>query len=155
MEIKIEKMTLDDLENIKNILESKFDNFWNYNILKQELLSQNSYLFVAKTKSLQTENTENIIGFAGVQFILDESNITNIVIQKDFRNQGIGHLLLNELINFSKQNNMSSITLEVNENNLYAIKLYNKFNFNITGIRKKYYNGTDNAIIMTLQIKCF
>lgn len=153
MEIKIEKMTLNDLENIKNILESEFDNFWNYNILKQELLNQNSYLFVAKTKSLQSKDAESIIGFAGVQFILDESNITNIVIKKDFRNQGIGHLLLNELINFSKQNNMSSMTLEVNENNLYAIKLYNKFNFNIAGIRKKYYNGTDNAIIMTLQIK--
>lgn len=153
MEIKIEKMTLDDLENIKNILESEFDNFWNYNILKQELLNESSYLFVAKQKSLKLENIDTIIGFAGVQFILDESNITNIVIKKDFRNQGVGYLLLNELIDFSKQNNMSSITLEVNENNLYAIKLYNKFNFNITGLRKNYYNGTDNAIIMTLQIK--
>lgn len=152
MEIKIEKMTLDDLENIKDILESEFDNFWNYNILKQELLNENSYLFVVKQKSLQIENINTIIGFAGVQFILDEANITNIVVKKDIRNQGIGNLLLNKLIDFSKQNNMSNITLEVNENNQYAIKLYNKFNFNITGIRKKYYNGTDNAIIMTL---CF
>lgn len=150
MEIKIEKMTLDDLENIKDILESEFDNFWNYNILKQELLNENSYLFVVKQKSLQIENINTIIGFAGVQFILDEANITNIVVKKDIRNQGIGNLLLNKLIDFSKQNNMSNITLEVNENNQYAIKLYNKFNFNITGIRKKYYNGTDNAIIMTL-----
>ena len=146
MEIKIEKMTLDDLENIKNTLESKFDDFWNYNILKQELLNQNSYLFIAK-------NTEEIIGFAGVQFILDESNITNIVVKKDFRNQGVGNLLLNKLIDFSKENEMSSITLEVNEKNIYAIKLYNKFNFNITGLRKNYYNGTDNAIIMTLKLK--
>lgn len=146
MEIKIEKMTLDDLENIKNTLESKFDDFWNYNILKQELLNQNSYLFIAK-------NTEEIIGFAGVQFILDESNITNIVVKKDFRNQGVGNLLLNKLIDFSKQNNMYSITLEVNEKNIYAIKLYNKFSFNITGLRKNYYNGTDNAIIMTLKLK--
>ena len=152
MEIKIEKMTLDDLENIKDILESEFDNFWNYNILKQELLNENSYLFVVKQKSLQIENINTIIGFAGVQFILDEANITNIVVKKDIRNQGIGNLLLNKLIDFSKQNNMSNITLEVNENNQYAIKLYNKFNFNITSIRKKYYNGTDNAIIMTL---CF
>lgn len=44
----------------------------------------------------------------------------------------------------------TSITLEVNENNLPAIHLYEKFNFKRLGLRKKYYNNTDNAVIMTL-----
>ena len=37
MNLKIDKMTLNDLETIKEILENDFDDFWNYNILKQEL----------------------------------------------------------------------------------------------------------------------
>ncbi len=146
MEINIYKMTLQDLEEIADILETDFDNFWNYNILKQEISNSNSLYLVSKN----SDNT--IVGFAGVQFILDEANITNIVTKKIYRNQGIGSLLLEQLIYNSKKNGMSSITLEVNENNSFAIKLYNKFDFVITGFRKKYYNGKDNAIIMTLKL---
>lgn len=145
MEIKIDIMNCDDLKKIKDILISDFDDFWNYNILSQELLSKNSKYFVAK------EANNNIVGFAGVQFIIDEADITNIVVKKNYRNKGIGSILLEKLISISKKNNMSCITLEVNENNINAIKLYNKYNFKTTGIRKKYYNGTDNALIMQLE----
>ena len=144
MEIKIEKMAKEDLEKLENILTSDFDDFWNYNILKQEFQNETSHLFVAKNAQ------EEILGFAGVQFVLDEASITNIVTQKKYRNQGIGSALLEYIINYSKNNNMISITLEVNENNSSAISLYKKFNFKQTGLRKKYYNGTDNAIIMTI-----
>lgn len=140
----IDKMTNEDLENIKDILTTEFDDFWNYNVLKQELLNENSCYFVAK-------DTSGIIqGFAGVQFVLDETNIMNIVTKKSYRNQGIGSLLLEKLIAFSKENNMRLITLEVNENNSSALALYNKFGFKTMGVRKNYYNGTDNAVIMTL-----
>ena len=40
--------------------------------------------------------------------------------------------------------------MEVNQNNIPAINLYKKYGFNILGTRKKYYNNTDDAIIMTL-----
>ena len=46
--------------------------------------------------------------------------------------------------------NMKTITLEVNENNIPAINLYKKFNFEQVGLRKKYYNNADAAILMTL-----
>ena len=143
MKIKIEKMTNEDLIKLKDILISEFDDFWNYNLLKEELLNETSQLFVAKS-------VEEIVGFASVQLILDEANITNIVSRKNVRRQGIGTMLLEELIKFSKSNNMSKITLEVNETNKNAISLYNKFGFKNIGLRKKYYNGVDNAIIMTL-----
>lgn len=146
MDIEIKEMNIQDLENIKDILISDFDDFWNYNILKQELENQNSHLFIAKHEN-------KIVGFIGIQFVLDEASITNIVTKKDYRNNGIGSILLDKIIGFSKENNMNSITLEVNENNIYAISLYNKFGFKNVGLRKKYYNGIENAIIMTLKFK--
>ena len=76
----------------------------------------------------------------------------NIVTKKNKRNLGIGTLLLQELINISTQKKLKSITLEVNEKNIPAIKLYEKFNFEKVGIRKKYYNNTDSAILMTFYI---
>ena len=71
-------MTLNDLDEIKNNLEKDFDDFWNYNIFKSELKNTNSIYFVAKID-------KRIIGFAGVLIVLDEADITNIVVKKDFR----------------------------------------------------------------------
>ena len=84
--------------------------------------------------------------------MLDEADIMNIVVKKDFRHHGIGSLLLENLINYSKNINLKTITLEVNENNLSAIRLYDKFSFDKLGIRKKYYNGESDAIIMSKQL---
>ena len=36
------------------------------------------------------------------------------------------------------------------DDNIPAIKLYQKYNFQTVGLRKKYYNNVDNAILMTL-----
>ena len=41
------------------------------------------------------------------------------------------------------------ITLEVSDDNVPAIELYKKFEFEILGRRKKYYNNVNDAIIMT------
>lgn len=146
MDLKIEQMTLDTLNSIQNILFTDFDNFWTYSAFKQELNSENSYFIVAK-------NNGEIVGFAGIKVILDEADIMNIVVKKPFRHNGIGSVLLEHLISYAKNLNLKTVTLEVNEHNLSAIKLYDKFNFNHIGIRKKYYNGENDAIIMSKNLK--
>lgn len=142
MDLKIEKMTLDTLNSIQNILFTEFDNFWTYSAFKQELECENSYFIVAK-------NNHEIVGFAGLKVIVDEADIMNIVVKKSFRHNGIGSILLEHLISYAKANNLKIITLEVNEHNLSAIRLYDKFDFDHIGIRKKYYNGESDAIIMS------
>lgn len=139
----IGEMNLQDLENIKGCLLTDFDNFWSYNILKQELENGKSKYFVAKQEN-------EIVGFAGILLIIDQVNIMNIVVKKDKRNFGIGSSLLEEIIRYSKIHNATSITLEVNEKNIPAIKLYKKYGFKQVGLRRKYYNNEDNAILMDL-----
>lgn len=85
MNIKIEVMTLEDLEIIKDALISDYDNFWNYNIFKEELQNNNSKYLVAKIYN-------EIVGFAGIKIILDSADIMNIVTKKTFRNKGIRNL---------------------------------------------------------------
>ena len=141
--ITISPMTQEDLLFLEKNLITEFDDFWNYSILKQEFYNENTTYIVAK-------QDKQIIGFAGFLTIIDEANIMNIVTKKDKRNLKVGSLLLENLIKICKQKKLKSITLEVNEHNIPAIKLYEKFNFNKVGIRKKYYNNTESAIIMTL-----
>ncbi len=140
--MQILKMNLDDFEQIKDYLQEEFDEFWTPNILKSELESPNSKYIVAK------EN-ENIVGFAGIIISIDDTEITNIVTKKAERKRGIGTLLLDKLIEMTKKENRDKISLEVNENNIEAKNLYIKNGFEIVGRRKKYYNGIDDAIIMT------
>ena len=47
MNIEIREMNSNDLEEIKHYLQDKFDNFWTYNILKEELEADNSHFIVA------------------------------------------------------------------------------------------------------------
>lgn len=140
--IKIEKMTLKDFEEIKDILQTEFDEFWTPNILKSELESDLSEYIIAK-------NENEIVGFAGIIILPDDVEITNIVTKKTERKKGIGKLLLDKLIEMAIQTGKSNISLEVNEINQAAINLYKKSGFEEVGIRKKYYNGINNAIIMT------
>ena len=142
--IKIEMMSLNDLETIKDILQTEFDEFWTYEILQQELLSNNSKYIVAKS-------LDNIIvGFAGIKIILDTAELMNIVTKKSFRANGIGKLMLEYLINMCKKEKIKTLNLEVNSQNTIAISLYKKYNFKEVGLRKKYYNNTYDAILMSL-----
>lgn len=144
--IKIFDMTMQDLDCISNILESDFDDFWTVTTLKNELLNPNSKYIIAKLNN-------TIVGFAGIWKAVDDVHITNIVVNKKFRKQNIGSLMLSKLLELAKlEPNITSITLEVNSNNISAIKLYKKFGFQVVGLRKKYYNNIDDAIIYTKEL---
>lgn len=141
MNLIIKQMLIQDLEKISDTLLTEFDDFWNVNIFKKELENPNSYYIIA-------ELDNEIVGFGGLNQILDEMQLNYIATRKDKRNLGIASKILDNLISFANNKNISNITLEVNENNIYAIKLYENFNFKKIGLRKKYYNNTDNALIM-------
>ena len=57
--MEITEMTLTNLEQMKNTLYSDFDNFWSYNVLKQELENENTTYVIAKENS-------DVVGFAGI-----------------------------------------------------------------------------------------
>lgn len=144
--LEVRKMRLSDLATIKDILLSDFDDFWNYNIFASELNNENSTYIVAILNN-------EIVGFAGIWQVIDEAHITNIVTRKNYRGQGIGTILLENLITLCKNSTViKSLTLEVNEKNTIAQELYKRFDFQVLGKRKKYYNNENDAVIMTLQL---
>ena len=83
----ISKMTILDLNEIKDILENEFDDFWNYQIFKSELENPNSVYFIIR------QNNE-ICGFIGALQVLDTADIMNIVIKKSYRGKGLSKILL-------------------------------------------------------------
>ena len=131
MDFTFKKMDIQDSEEIKDVLLSDFDDFWSYEVLREELLSDSSLYIVAKKQN-------EIIGFAGIKIIIDEADIMNIVVKKSYRNNGIGSLLLENLILISNKKNLNFINLEVDCKNTIAINLYKKFGFEEISLRKNY-----------------
>lgn len=140
MDFTFKKMDIQDSKEIKDVLLSDFDDFWSYEVLREELLSDSSLYIVAKKQN-------EIIGFAGIKIIIDEADIMNIVVKKSYRNNGIGSLLLENLILISNKKILNFINLEVDCKNIVAINLYKKFGFEEIALRKNYYKDND-AIIM-------
>lgn len=82
---------------------------------------------------------------------IDYYELEYIVVSKLKRKQGIASNLLDYFIkNYLYKND--EILLEVAVDNIAAIKLYQKYDFNVINTRKKYYNNID-AYVMKKVIK--
>lgn len=95
------------------------------------------------------EENNEIIGYFCIDIIYEKIELINIFVKKEFRNRKIGSNMLKYLIDFARKSDIYNITLEVNEENLYAIKLYESNGFMKKALRKGYYNG-NNGILMEL-----
>jgi RimJ/RimL family protein N-acetyltransferase len=61
-----------------------------------------------------------------------------IVISEKYTGLGLGKILMNELIDFAKQNGTTQkISLVTREDNVVAIELYKKLGFEVEGVLKK------------------
>ena len=87
----------------------------------------------------------NLVGFIHINKLYENIDIVNIIVNKNYRDKGIGTKLLNYIVDNYKD--INSIMLEVRESNNAAIEFYKKNNFKVINVRKKYY-GNEDALIM-------
>ncbi len=99
------------------------------------------------------ENGE-IIGYAGVQIVLDEGFIDNVAVHPDKRSRGYAKRLIDELCKESKTRGAAALMLEVRPSNAPAIKVYESAGFERVGFRPVYYdNPKEGAILMTKYLR--
>jgi ribosomal-protein-alanine N-acetyltransferase len=91
-----------------------------------------------------------LAGYAGMQLILDEGNITNAASAPEYRRRGIADALMTGLMSAAMERGLRVVTLEVRESNIPAQNLYKKHGFAAVGKRKGYYDEPkEDAILMT------
>ena len=95
---------------------------------------------------------DEIIGEVDYSYPLDTVDLLYIYIDQNKRKNGYGKYLLLNTIEKLKELNVKEIVLEVSINNKAAYNLYKKIGFNEIGIRKNYYDGNTDAILMKLII---
>ena len=69
-----------------------------------------------------------------------------VSVLKDYWNKGIGSQLLNEIINFAKENSFELIELQVRSDNFAAIHLYEKYGFKKIGEHPSFFKINDKEI---------
>lgn len=143
MNVKIELMNESHANVVTDISRLSFSDPWKKESYIKELQNPVALYLVAVVD-------EKAVGFIGTWNVLDESHITNVAVHPDYRQLQIGSLLLDSLINMCEEKHKTvSFDLEVRRSNIPAQKLYSKFNFKETGIRKGYYaDNKEDAILM-------
>ncbi len=118
--------------NSLNILFNEYKE--NYEFVNSEFLNIYTYIL---------DNIE--VAFISFNIIYDRCEIIDLFVNKKYRNMGIATKLINEI---SNDFNIDNITLEVNESNSVAIRLYEKLGFNKVAIRKNYYKNNDGILML-------
>ncbi len=84
---------------------------------------------------------------------LDEFHISNLAVASDFRRLKIGETMLRITLQIGRETNCQVSHLEVRRSNEAAIALYQKYGFQVVGVRKKYYlNENEDALLMTKKL---
>ncbi len=115
---------------------------WSEQAFAQALENENSLMYAAVCG-------ENTAGFLNGSYVLDEAELLNIAVSKEYRRCGIAVRLYNEFENRLLKLGVKIVYLEVRESNIAAERLYSKLGFERSGFRKNYYRSpSENAVLM-------
>lgn len=147
-DFNIRRMYLSDLDRVLQISEQAFgEKHWSRNVFLQELANEKSLYLVA-----EANDNDQILGFAGVNLVLDEMHLLAIATDQEHKRKKIAESLLLALIDTALRSKLQTITLEVRAENEAAINLYKKYGFEYQGMRKQYYEDGADAAIYTVNL---
>ena len=115
-------------------------NAWSENLLRGEIDQSDKYYTVVLLDG-------KVVAYGGFAKVIDEGDIMNIAVSSEYRRQGFAGMVLSDFFNKSKELGIKSFTLEVRVSNEPARKLYEKYGFEFSGIRTKYYSDGEDCCI--------
>jgi ribosomal-protein-alanine N-acetyltransferase len=147
--VAIQKMDLQDLDEVISIEASASPTPWSKIMFAEEMGNRLAHCFVMKTED---GSKQPVIGFICFRDMPEESELLNIGVHPDYRQLGIGKKLMQFYIDFSHQRGIRTFYLEVNSSNTSAIHLYQSLSYQSAGMRKKFYQGKFDALLMTKKV---
>ncbi len=121
------------------------DEPWNERMLAESLA--NGARFVVGTEG------DELVCYAGYIPAPPDADLVSIAVEEAWRRQGLGRRLLAYMLEDAAKQGVSRMVLEVNRANLAAIALYSGLGFKPVGVRKRYYEGKYDALIMRLDME--
>ena len=133
-----------DLAAVMELDREAFFDPWSLETWQRELQNTIAVWIVEEVE-------RDIVGYAGIWNVAGEAQVMRVAVRKALRNQGLGLLLTQELIQKAREAGAEAVTLEVRESNVAAQKVYERCGFVSGGVRPHYYEDTgEGAVIMWL-----
>lgn len=144
MNVRIVPMDASHLDALAQIEQECFSLPWSRAMLEEELYNDCAAFLVAE------DEKGTVLGYAGLQVVLDEGYIANVVVRLGYRRRHIAQQLLDVYLRFAQAHSLAFLTLEVRPSNTAAVALYRKYGFIEEGRRRNYYQRPrEDALIMT------
>ncbi len=142
--LAIEPMRHRHVGPVLDIEQASYPKPWSARVFHDELdqakLGHRTYV-VAKVG-------RTVVAYGGLMFAPDEAHVTNIAVRPDHRRRHVARRVLAELADDAIARGCGAWTLEVRSSSTGAQALYRQFGFAPAGIRARYYEGTEDAIVM-------
>jgi ribosomal-protein-alanine N-acetyltransferase len=147
--VTIQKMGIQHLDEVICTEYSYSGAPWSKSMFVEEMRNPFAYCFVMK---IEGQARQRVIGFICFRIVAEESELLNICVHSDYRQLGAGKRLMEFYVEFSRQRGVKTFHLEVHSSNDSAIRLYRMFSYEASGMRKKFYLGRFDALLMTKRV---
>jgi ribosomal-protein-alanine N-acetyltransferase len=147
-DVSIEPMRRKHLRDIMPIERVAYPKSWTRSVFESELdqVKDGSRCYLVGRAD------RSVVGYAGLWFVADpdgdQAHITNIAVDPERRREGIATRLMLALADAAIARGCVAWTLEVRASSQGAHELYRRFGFAPAGVRKRYYENTEDAIVM-------
>jgi ribosomal-protein-alanine N-acetyltransferase len=133
-------MTENDLDAVMDLEMAIFPHPWRRSFFLSDINRPQGLSVVAV-------EDDAIVGYA-VAWGTEEVHLANLAVAEGRRCQGVGGMLLDEVMAFAVRRSSESVYLEVRVSNTIARKFYSERGFVPTFLRKGYYENGEDAVIM-------
>ena len=153
LDTEIREMNEEDLPMVMEIENLCFISPWTEEQFLYEMHeNQFANLWVIELSNA-TLGLKSVCGFVDYWHTFDSGTICQIAIHPELHSNGLGSLLLEEVIKDAYAKKIRTLTLEVRSSNEKAIKLYQKFGFVFSHVKEGYYSDGEDALYMILEVK--
>jgi ribosomal-protein-alanine N-acetyltransferase len=149
----IVSMTEHDLLEVVEIEETTGLSQWGWEAYRAELEKPEAVMLVARRNSPDSLTGRSLSGYIATRINADELHVNNIGVWPESRRQGVGGALLGAALEAAVRRGAVEAVLEVRASNLPAQRMYERFGFEVVGVRKGYYREpVEDAKIMTRRL---
>lgn len=146
----VDELTDDDLDAAAELHSEAFDQPWSGDELGTLLAQRGSFGYVVRQLG---QPHAGPLGFVLARNIAGEAEILTITVSRRTRNLGLGRLLMDRVLERLHTDRATSLFLEVDEENVAALKLYKRLRFEEVGRRPAYYQHPDGRRTSALTLK--
>lgn len=144
--LHVRPMTEDDLDAVMAIEVASYPTPWKCEHFRNEITARYSWPFVAVEEG-------SVIGYVCLMSLFEEAQILNIAVSPGHRGRGVARVLLEHAFSLALERGAEIMALEVRASNDAAIALYRRLGFTRAGIRARYYDSVEDAILMEKLLK--